>query len=242
MTLSFARFVPSVRRLLAAVALCLVLPLAAVAATPAGKLEDARADVEQVEAALARDTLRDRDLEHLKLKLDPPRVALQTAINTTEPRFAEISARLKELGKKPDADAPAEDLSITGEREELEKAISALDADLKQARLLLLRIDQVGERITERRRALFAAEVFSRSNGILNPGFWTRAVAAAPIEFRGVMYLGADWRTWVEARGAQSALVQPALALGVILAFGVGIARWWSASAGRGIWRWTRHG
>ncbi|NJL09002.1 MAG: mechanosensitive ion channel family protein [Methylacidiphilales bacterium] len=230
MTISLTRFALAVRRLAAVVVLCL-LPLAAMAASAttqaSSKLEDARGDVEKVEAALGRDTLRDRDLEQLKLKLDPLREALQTAINTTEPRFAEINARLKELGKKPEADAPPEDGSITAEREELEKAISALDADLKQARVLLLRIDQVGERITERRRALFAAEVFSRSSGIFNPGFWTRAIAVAPDEMRGVAYLGADWLTWVEARGGQSALVQPALVLAAMTVIGLIVARWW---------------
>ncbi|BBF94821.1 DUF3772 domain-containing protein [Blastochloris tepida] len=230
MTTSFTRFVLAARRLPAVVALCL-LPLAAMAAsatTPASsKLEDTRGDIEQVEAVLGRDTLRDRDLEQLKLRIDPLRDALSKAIGTTEPRFAEINARLKELGKKPEADAPPEDANITAEREELEKTISALDGELKQARLLLLRIDQIADRITERRRALFAAEVFSRSNGILNPGFWTRAFAVASEEMRGIVYLGNDWRTWVEARGGQSALVQPALALAAITVIGLVIARWW---------------
>ncbi|NJL07113.1 MAG: DUF3772 domain-containing protein [Methylacidiphilales bacterium] len=223
MTRIFARYFLLMRQMLIVALIYLILPTAE---TAAGKLEDVRADVVRIEAALEHDTLRDRDLESLKLKLDPPREALSKAINISEPRLAEINARSKELGKQPETDAPPENPAITAEREELKKTISALDTELKQARLLLLRIDQIADRITERRRALFAAEVLSRSGGILNPGFWTQAIAAVPDEMRGIANLATDWRTFVEARGGRSALVQPALVLAAAV-IGFLAVRWW---------------
>ncbi|ALK08066.1 DUF3772 domain-containing protein [Blastochloris viridis] len=220
------RLVPAVRRLFAVFALCL-LPLSVPAAFAQGSLDDARTQVEKAEENLTRENLRDRDLEEIKLQLDPLRDVLQARVNELEPRVREVGVRLKELGKKPDAEAPPEDAKLTAEREELEKRVSTLDGELKQAKLLLLRSEQLADRVTERRRALFAAEVFSQTSGILNPQFWTRTIAALALEARGVAYLFSDWWAWVEAKGGESALVPPAIALGMFGVVCLLIARWW---------------
>ena len=203
-----------------------LLLLPAAAANAPLNLDEARGHIESVEAAVVHDGLRDRELEQLKARLDPLREALVGRITELLPRLEEIGARLKELGKKPDAEAPPEDAKVTAEREELEKRRATLDGELKQARLLALRIDQGGDRITERRRALFAAEVFTRSEGIFQPRFWTRAIRALPGEWRSLSAFGTELVEWVETRGGSEALLPAALAIGFLGFVGFVVRRW----------------
>lgn len=170
-----------------------------------------RAVVDSVERALGRDGLRPGDLDELRSQLDPVRSQLANAISGLEPQLAELNRRTQEIGIKPAADAPPEDASVTQERDTLLAQVSALDAVLKQVRLVKLRADQVADRITGRRRALFTDTLLARSYSVLNPDLWISAATALPIEGRGIGYLIGDWRAYADAR--MSAVGQMATAL-----------------------------
>ncbi|MCK0207860.1 DUF3772 domain-containing protein [Starkeya koreensis] len=164
------------------------------------KLEGQRAVVDSVEAGLGREGLRSTDLDELRGRLDPVRDSLTTAIATLEPLLANFNHRVKEIGPKPAADAPPEDASITSERDGLTARASELDAVLKQAKLLKVRADQLSDRITSRRRALFTDQLLARSYSALDPALWVSAAAAVPVELRGISYLLSDWAAYANAR------------------------------------------
>ncbi|WP_432207939.1 DUF3772 domain-containing protein [Ancylobacter polymorphus] len=164
------------------------------------KLEGQRAIVDGVEAALGRDGLRSSDLDDLRARLDPVRADLTTGIAALDPLLANLNHRVKEIGPKPADDAPAESASITAERDALSARAAELDAVLKQAKLLKVRADQLSDRITSRRRALFTDQLLARSYSVLDPSLWLAAAAAVPIELRGVNYLLSDWAAYANAR------------------------------------------
>lgn len=164
------------------------------------KLEGQRAIVDGVEAALGRDGLRSSDLDDLRARLDPVRADLATGVATLDPLLTNLNHRVKEIGPKPADDAPAESASITAERDALSARAAELDAVLKQAKLLKVRADQLSDRITSRRRALFTDQLLARSYSVLDPSLWLAAAAAVPIELRGINYLLSDWAAYANAR------------------------------------------
>lgn len=164
------------------------------------KLEGQRAIVDGVEAALGRDGLRSTDLDDLRNRLDPVRTDLTAGIALLEPLLANFNHRVKEIGPKPAEDAAPEDASITSERDALTARATELDGVLKQAKLLKVRADQLSDRITSRRRALFADTLLARSYSVFDPSLWLQAAAAVPVELRGVNYLLSDWAAYANAR------------------------------------------
>ncbi|WP_246659424.1 DUF3772 domain-containing protein [Ancylobacter moscoviensis] len=186
------------------------------------KLEGQRAIVDGVEAALGRDGLRSVDLDELRNRLDPVRTELGAAITLLEPLLANMTNRVKEIGPKPADDAPPEDASITREREALAARASELDAVLKQAKLLNVRADQLSDRITGRRRAMFTDTLFARSYSALDPTLWLQAAAAVPVEWRGVRYLMNDWNAYAGAR--MSIWGQLGVAFGALVIIGLVVA------------------
>jgi len=179
------------------------------------KLEGHRAVVDSVEAGLGREGLRSEDLDGLRDRLDPVRTDLNEAVARLDPLLANLSRRVQEIGPKPAEGAPPEDASVTQERETLTAQLSALDAVVKQVRLLNVRADQMSDRITGQRRALFTDSLMARSYSVLNPTLWISAAAAVPDEVRGIGYLLRDWLAYADARLPRFG--QIAVALGGVL-------------------------
>ncbi|WP_245516253.1 DUF3772 domain-containing protein [Ancylobacter aquaticus] len=179
------------------------------------KLEGQRAIVDGVEAALGRDGLRSIDLDDLRNRLDPVRTDLTAGIALLEPLLANFNHRVKEIGPKPAEDAAPEDGSITSERDALTARATELDGVLKQAKLLKVRADQLSDRITSRRRALFTDTLLARSYSVLDPSLWLQAAAAVPVELRGINYLLSDWAAYANAR--MPFLGQVAVAFGALV-------------------------
>lgn len=215
----------AVALLLALAALFITVPLSPSAAQPSSdaqvirdKMEGLRAIVDGVEAALGRDGLRSSDLDDLRARLDPVRAQLDAGIDVLDPLLADFNKRIQEIGAKPAADAPPESPSITEERDTLIARAADLDGVLKQAKLLKVRVDQMSDRITSRRRALFTDTLFARSYSVLDPQLWISAAAAIPMEVRGVNYLLSDWQAYANTR--MSPLGQIAIVFGVLLIIG----------------------
>jgi small-conductance mechanosensitive channel len=169
------------------------------ASGPAEALEPLRLGIDQIEAALRRDDLSDATLVQHRSSIDPVRGELREIIGTLEHRLGDVDTRLKQIGDPPAAGAPPEEPALAAERSRLHARRTALDGTLKQARLLMLRADDLSERITERRRALFTRELFGRTASAIDPGFWAEAARLAPDTLRGVVLLGSGWLNYVRA-------------------------------------------
>ncbi len=164
----------------------------------AAALKPMQASLASIEAA-ARYASDDQELAGLAPRLAPLREQLRTEIDALEPRLAQIDSRLKQLGAPPAAGTPPEDPALAAERQRLTTERSEVDAALKQANLLTLRVDQLSEGISRRRRALLTGQLFARSAGLLDPVFWREAVAAVPIEADAIGDLARS--SWWAARG-----------------------------------------
>jgi len=210
-----------------AVLWCLLAPLAAVAQqqstdpAPIVSLEPLKQRIQQLEEAV-RDASTDEALAGLKVELEQPRTQLRGLVDEIGKQLADIDSRLKPLGTPP-ADGTTEDAAVTDERAQLTKLRDGIESALKQARLLALSADQLDDRISERRRELFASNLFRRSASILDPSLWKMAASAAVQQFqkmREVWDAGIEYaRSHGGRQGAISAvLVLIALAVAGLLA------------------------
>lgn len=159
------------------------------------KIESGRSALDALEASLSVEGLRPSDLDELRQRLDPIRRDLQQLSDTIAPRLADARARLKSIPAKP-TDGASEDPTVTADRERVQRQVNELDAIFGPIRTLSDRTNQVTDRISTRRRALFTSQLFERTDSVLDPGLWANAVTASAGEVRATQYLLNDWAAY----------------------------------------------
>jgi small-conductance mechanosensitive channel len=187
-------------------------------------LESIKSSLDEIEAAVDSEDTTAETLAGFRQTLNTTTEALRAKVDELEPRVREMDERLKQLGPAPAKDAPPENPDIASQREELTKQFSEIDGDLKQARLLSTRVDQLSERVSQRRHALYARELFARSPSVLNPFFWQDTVQAFPIELR---IERAVVQEWINERGDYLRWTAGALVIVCVIALAIGLTRWW---------------
>ena len=186
-------------------------------------IEELKKSLDEIEAAVDSEDITAETLAGFRDKLNSATDILRKKIDWLEPRAKEAEDRLKELGPAPAKDAPAESAEIAGQRKELTDEFNDIDGELKQARVLTVKTDQLGDRVAQKRHALYANELFARSASILDPSFWTEVYRALPIELRSVEALVDAWSEHhTRPRWAGAALI-----IVVIIAIVIVLTRWW---------------
>jgi potassium efflux system protein len=186
-------------------------------------LEDIKKSLDEIESTVDSEDITGETLAGFRDKLNSATDILRKKIDWLEPRAREAEDRLKELGPAPAKDAPPESAEIASQREELTAQFNDVDGELKQARVLTVRTDQLGDRVAQKRHALYANELFARSASILDPSFWGEVYRALPIELRSIEAL---LDTWSE-RHTRPRWAAAALIIIVIIALAVALTRWW---------------
>ena len=186
-------------------------------------IEELKKSLDEIEAATDSEDNTAETLAGFRDKLNSATDILRKKIDWLEPRAKEAEDRLKELGPAPAKDAPAESTEIAGQRKELTDEFNDIDGELKQARVLTVKTDQLGDRVAQKRHALYANELFARSASILDPSFWTEVYRALPIELRSIEALVDAWSEHhTRPRWAGAALI-----IVIIIAIVVVLTRWW---------------
>jgi potassium-dependent mechanosensitive channel len=179
-------------------------------------LEMLKLNADRVEAAIQREGLTDAELAALRGEIDPVQVQAQALIAQIIPRVQAVEARLKQLGEPPGEGQPPESDLIAAERTQQNEQLTALQAIIKQGRLLSLRAEQLATRIAERRRTLFTDRILERRSSVLNPTLWFDALKATPTVVGRFWLLLSDWSGTLNARLGAAALMSIAGALIVL--------------------------
>ena len=183
-------------------------------------LDQTRAALTSIEAALRDRNLGETDFQSLKAQSDALGVALQGAIADLTPRLAASTKRLAELTPKSGEAAPTTDVAAK-ELESEKKRHDTLDANLRAARAMLLQSDDLATRISAARRQLFARQTFARSSSVLDPELWVAVWREAPIAAAVVRSLIGNWLGAVGERlttGVNIAIAAIVLALALAAA------------------------
>lgn len=172
-------------------------------------------------------TSRRSELTRLRDAIEPLRKEIGQIIERLEPRLAEIETRLKTLGPGPAKDAPAEGQMAADQRKQLSEQQAEIDGTIKQARVIVLRGDQLAARIEDMRRARLTDRLLERSMSILDPKLWIGAAQAVPGEIDAAVTYSREWLNTVSGFPGviQSLLV--ALVMSAVAVFGIFFAQRW---------------
>jgi potassium-dependent mechanosensitive channel len=201
---------------------------AAAATAAASPVEAARLALDRMEATLKNEHLSTDELVDLAATSVPVRELLQKRIAELAPRATQAEARLKQLGPESAGDAPPEPEALTAERAKLTKTFAALDAELKQARLMAVRADQLTQNIIERRYTAYARELFTRGWSILDPRFWLTVAASVIDDGRRVAGLLMTWGRFIAEEGSALRVAGALATLLIVVVVVVSIVRRWN--------------
>lgn len=199
------------------------LSLAQTAAEPGSlraRLDIVRAELAQIETTLASPASSDAELQRQRQRLQPSLDQLRLIVDEQAPKVEQAKLRLDQLGHKPEASAPAESVEIARDREARAKAYADADETLKLAKASLLQAEQLQSSIGDKRREIFAKELFAAGPSVANPEVWGNAIATAPEDLRASGHIFGGWLEGVSDAfsGTRGAVVGFAL-MGAILLY-----------------------
>jgi potassium efflux system protein len=146
--------------------------------------------------------------------------ALDLAVSKLAPREAALDARLAELGVAPAAGQPPEAAEITQERAQLQKSRSAIDTELRQAKLLIVEADQLSDNLDKLRQHRFSEHLWAQNSSILDPGLWKNAAHGLVTDLQTVSRVLAGQPGSNSPKGGIGALtVWLIMLFGLVLAF-----------------------
>jgi len=156
------------------------------------KLDGLRLELDQIETAVTTRLTSDSALQTNRKRVDQITVDVKAIADEQSPRADAVRARLKELGPRPDDKAPPESPEITKERDDREKSLKDIEETVKLARALLVQSDQLGTAISDKRRALFAGQLFTPSSGVLSLTLWADVAVNLGHDIRALMFVASD--------------------------------------------------
>lgn len=144
-------------------------------------LEQARATLTDIQNAL-KEPLTTAALLPLRNQTLEAGLQADNVVKILKPKLQELNNHLAELGNASADTSAAEVPDITLQRTKIQRERDALDAQIKFAYLLKLEADQVTQRITLLRRALFRAHLGEKTVSVLSQPFWAELREHLPQE------------------------------------------------------------
>lgn len=137
----------------------------------AGFFDQARQKLADLNRQLAAGDLDASRLDALRAQNNELVERAQSLIHERTPALAALDARIDELGPLPEQGG-REAADIGAQRRELERERSAIDADIKRARLVIVDTSQFAAALAQARRASFLGHLTQRTAAPLTPTFW----------------------------------------------------------------------
>ena len=166
------------------------------AATADEQLDTLRKQITGIQTALRDDdTLDDTALSTLKANALAANAAAAKVAAALGPLLSSVQARLAELGKP--IVGTKEPADVAAQRAQLDRDSTALDAEVKLARLLAVEADQASEQVSMVRRVQLQERLGERTPSILAAPFWRQLRTEFPQNTQRVVGLGGELRTSV---------------------------------------------
>jgi len=130
-----------------------------------------KAILDSISQAIERNGVLNSEFDGFQKELNTIGNGAQEEINTLEVQVDQLKAQLDELGPKPQDGAVEEASEITETRNTLSAEFANLDAKLKEARVSLLRTQQIEDRIVTLRKDRFFSKIELQTDDIFTFGF-----------------------------------------------------------------------
>ncbi|KGF70412.1 mechanosensitive ion channel protein [Hoeflea sp. BAL378] len=161
------------------------------------KLADAEANITRLTKRVAENAEDDSALVDLKLELETLARGMLDIGVSLRPRLTEIKARIDQLGPPPAADDPPEPEAVAAERARLAAERALINTLTGRAESVTVRASDLGDRITEARRQLFATTLFKRTE--IGPSMLSEALIAIDSETGDFVRTYGSWVKFVWA-------------------------------------------
>mgnify|MGYP003873164125 CR=1 FL=1 len=162
------------RRVWQIMVVCLLAFFTALAAAqdkaPEINLDQARKDLDGIQKQL-KEQPDDTALVDMREALVEMQGQAGSKADALAPQLTSVNARLEELGDVAEGVKEAPD--VAAQRSDLNKQRTALDSQIKLARLLAVESGQAIETISSLRRSQFSAALGERRPSVLTPSFWS---------------------------------------------------------------------
>jgi small-conductance mechanosensitive channel len=193
------------------------------------KLDAWKETLDRAETALRSRAIADTTLSYLRDQTATAQSGVRDLITAVAPRLDAATARAAELAPNTKDPTPQSD-AIKLERAKLQAEITARQSVVQQAKLINVRTQQTLDRISERRRTMFADTVLERSESLINPSFWIKVAANVPAAAGRLVDMISDWGHLLASqplRAASGFLITTMVLLGFFLSPGRRwLARW----------------
>lgn len=155
-------------------------------------LATARKSLDAVQAALASDKKSDASaLSSLRATALDVQTQADAIAESLTPQLASVQARLTELGDVPEGATEAP--NVAAQRAQLQKSRTALDSQVKLARLLSVEAGQSVDAASSQRRSQFQAQLGERTSSILGSSYWSEVRSDYPRDASRLADLGGDF-------------------------------------------------
>ena len=193
--------------------------------SPENSLDSLRARIDAIPAQSGEDA-DDRQLTKAIVAAYDVLGQTDAYVDKRTPALTNIDARLTELGPAPAPEAGAEDGDVTAQRADLQQSRTALDTELRRAKLLGVDAQQAIARLVELRRARFTAQLSKRNHSPFGVAFWTSIERAYPSDTERLRALTVELRgglanAFNDVNRASSLLGLALMALLLILGYAI---------------------
>lgn len=145
----------------------------------ASQASDVKADLaswsgilDTITQGLTREGLRQNELDDFFEEAARIRSLANAEVARLEPRLKELQQQLTELGEPPAEGAPSETPEVQQRRSNLNEQFAKVDADIKEARLAIIRAQQVQNTITQERQTRFFSSISVKNDMVGTTAFW----------------------------------------------------------------------
>lgn len=180
------------------------------------KLDQAKAQLDKDEKELANPDLSAVDLTRIRDAVQTVSDEVRDIVGRLDDPLASAKERLTQLGAKPKDGEESAD--VAQQRAEREAAVNRIDETQRLARSLVVQGDQIIDRVSNRRRASFAKDLFNRTQPLLSPSLWTKVMADIPRDTRSLQSAFSDIGLLFSRNGSIGNLLVLGLAFGISVA------------------------
>lgn len=148
--------------------------------------------LDNISQALTRDGLRAQELDGFFAESSRIISVANADIAKLQPRLDELKQQLAELGEAPAEGAPPEAAEVQEKRKVLNEQFGRVDADVKAAKLAVVRSQQIQQTITQERQTRFFSSISVQNNDYLTTKFWGKFFGSFKVYFRSLDLLFDD--------------------------------------------------
>lgn len=148
--------------------------------------------LDSITQGLGREGVRPNELDDFFAEAERIRTLANVEIEKLQPLADQLKQQLAELGDAPAEGQPPETEEVQTRRADLNKQFAKVDADVKAARLAVVRTQQVQRTINQERQSRFFGSISARDKSIMTTNFWGKFVGGFKSYYRSLSLLFED--------------------------------------------------